>query len=167
MIQVYTGNGKGKTTAALGLAIRAAGAGLRVYIVQFLKGRPYSELASLKKFRNITLVQCGQRCFIKNKPKPRDLALAKKGLAKIENAIKKKCYHLIILDEVNIAMRMGMLEINEVVAVLKKASAKTEFVLTGRYAPSKIIGIADLVSEIRERKHYYRKDVKARKGIEF
>lgn len=167
MIQVYTGNGKGKTTAALGLAVRGAGAGLRVYIVQFLKGRPYSELRALKKIRNITLVQCGRRCFIKSKPGARDFAMAREGLAKIKNAIEKKCYDLIILDEVNVAMKMGLLQVNEVAGVIKKAPAKTELVLTGRYAPPEVIRIADLVSEIKERKHYYRKGVKARKGIEF
>ncbi len=167
MIQVYTGNGKGKTTAALGLALRAAGAGFRVYIIQFIKGRHYSELNSLKKIGNITLEQCGRGCFIKNKPQPRDFALAKAGLVKVKLAIAQKCYRLIILDEVNVALKLGILEIGEVLNIIKKAPRKTELVLTGRYAPPEILKIADLVSDIREVKHYYQKGVRGRRGMEF
>ena len=167
MIQVYTGNGKGKTTAALGLALRAAGAGLRVYIAQFIKGGCYSELSSLKKIKNITLMQCGRGCFIKNKPGLRDIALAQAGLKKIRQAIAKKSYRLIILDEVNVALKVGLLKIDEVLDIIDKASLKTEFILTGRDALLKILKIADLISDIREVKHYYQKGIKARKGIEF
>ena len=167
MIQVYTGNGKGKTTAALGLALRAAGAGFRVYIIQFIKGRRYSELAALKKIKNITLVQCGRGCFIKDKPQPKDIVLARAGLAKLKQVIAKKCYRLIILDEINVAMKMGLLEIEEVLNIIRKVPRGIELVLTGRYAPPGILKIADLVSDIREAKHYYQKGTKARKGIEF
>ena len=151
----------------MGLALRAAGAGLRVYIAQFIKGKHYSELNVIKKIKNITLVQCGRGCFIKDKPQPQDIVLAQAGLEKVKKAIAKGYYRLIILDEVNVALRLGLLKINDVVAVIKKASRKTEFVLTGRQAPLEILRIADLVSDIRETKHYYRKGIKARRGIEF
>jgi len=167
MIQVYTGNGKGKTTAALGLALRASGAGFWVYITQFLKGKHYSELKALKKIKNIIVVQSGSRCFIKNKPQSKDIALAKAGLTKVERAITQKRYRLIILDEVNIAIKLGILKTEDVLAVIKRAPRKTEFILTGRYAPPAILKIADLISDIRQVKHYYQKGVRARKGIEF
>lgn len=167
MIQVYTGNGKGKTTAALGLALRAAGAGFQVYVAQFIKGRHYSEHKSLKKIKNITLEQCGRGCFIKNQPGPKDIALAKAGLKKVGKAIAQKCYRLIILDEVNLALKLGLLDIEEVLDIIKKAPRKTELVLTGRYASPAILKIADLVSDIREVKHYYQKGIRARRGMEF
>ncbi len=167
MIQVYTGNGKGKTTAALGLALRAAGAGFRVYIIQFIKGRRYSELAALKKIKKITLVQCGRGCFIKDKPQAKDIILAKAGLAKVKQVIAQRRYRLVILDEINVAMKIGLLEIDEVMNILKKSPRNIELVLTGRYAPPAILKIADLISDIRETKHYYQKGVKARRGIEF
>ena len=165
MIQVYTGNGKGKTTAALGLALRAAGAGKKVYIAQFVKGMFYSELKSIRKIKNIKLEQFGRTCFIKKRPTKRDLELAVCGLEAVKKALKKD-YGLIILDEINIALKLGLLDLNEVLKIIKKCPVKIELVLTGRGAPAEIIKIADLVSEIKEIKHYFNKGVKARKGIE-
>lgn len=167
MIQVYTGNGKGKTTAALGLALRAAGAGFKVYIAQFIKGKRYSELDAIKKISNITLVQCGRACFIKNKPRPRDFVLAQAGLEKVKKALARKCYRIIILDEVNIALKLGLLMIEDVIGIIKSAPSATELILTGRYAPPEICKIADLISDIREVKHHYQKGARARRGIEF
>lgn len=167
MIQVYTGNGKGKTTAAFGLALRAAGAGLNVYIGQFAKGRSYSEIKVLKKIKNIRIEQFGRRCFIKTKPDKQDIKLACAGLEKIKRLILNSEYRLIILDEINIALKFKLISLREVLAILKNASANTEIVLTGRYACSEILKIADLVSEIKEKKHYYNKGVRARRGIEF
>lgn len=166
MIQVYTGNGKGKTTAALGLALRAAGAGKKVYIAQFVKGRKYSELKTLKKIKNIKLERFGRACFIKRNPCAKDYALARCGLAAVKKALKKK-YGLIILDEINIALGLNLLDLKDVLEVIRKAPAKTELILTGRGAPAEIIKIADLVSEIKEVKHYFTKGVKGRKGIEY
>lgn len=167
MIQVYTGNGKGKTTAALGLAIRAQAAGYKVYICQFLKGRDYGELHSLKKLKNIKVEQFGRRCFIKGKPAQEDLALAKRALAKIKKALVAKSYQMIIMDEANVALRLGLINLNELVSLLKSAPSRLELVLTGRSAHPAIIKLADLISEIKDVKHYYAKGVKARKGIEF
>lgn len=166
MIQVYTGNGKGKTTAALGLALRAAGAGKKVYIAQFVKGRRYSELNSLKKLKNITLEQFGRTCFIRKSPCNKDIKLAICGLNAVKKALKKK-YGVIILDEINIALKLGLLDLNEVLKLIKKCPARIELILTGRQACPEIIKLADLVSDIKEVKHYFQKGVKGRRGIEF
>lgn len=167
MIQVYTGNGKGKTTAALGLALRAAGAGLKVYICQFIKGKEYCELLALKKFKNIKIEQFGAGCFIRKAPAQKDIALAKKALERIGKIIKDKKYAVIILDEINVALRLKLVKLKDVICILEKTPAKTELILTGRNAHPQILKLADLVSEIKEVKHYFRKGVKARKGIEF
>ncbi|MFA5724974.1 MAG: cob(I)yrinic acid a,c-diamide adenosyltransferase [Candidatus Omnitrophota bacterium] len=167
MIQVYTGNGKGKTTAALGLALRAAGAGFKVYLGQFLKGRYYCELASLRKLKSIKVEQFGAACFLRRAPQKKDLDLAKKGLAAARKAINSRRYGLIVLDEINVALKLGLLSLPEVLALIKKTPRKVELVLTGRSAHPAIIKIADLVSEVKERKHYYKKGIRGRKGIEF
>lgn len=167
MIQVYTGCGKGKTTAAFGLALRAAGAGFCVYICQFAKGCYYSELSALKKIRNIKIEQFGRSSFIRGRPKKKDMELASEGLRRAEEAILNKKFRLVVLDEINIALKLGLLSIKEVLRILKSAPVNKEIVLTGRYAPSQIVRVADLVSRIEEVKHYYRKGVRARKGIEF
>ncbi|MDD2927563.1 MAG: cob(I)yrinic acid a,c-diamide adenosyltransferase [Candidatus Omnitrophica bacterium] len=167
MIQVYTGNGKGKTTAALGLALRAAGAGFKVYLGQFLKKGHYSEIASLKKLKNIKVEQFGVTYFTRCALQRKDVELAKKGLTAAKRAINSRRYALIVLDEINVALRLGLLSLPAVLAVIKKTPKKIELVLTGRSAHPAIIKIADLVSEVKERKHYYKKSVKARKGIEF
>jgi cob(I)alamin adenosyltransferase len=167
LIQVYTGNGKGKTTAALGLALRASGAGLKVYIMQFAKGKRYSEMVSLKKIKNIQLEQCGGSCFITRAPSKKDLALARAGFKKAREAIARQLYDMVILDEINIAVKLKILKLTDIIALLKEVPEKVEVVLTGRYAHPRIIRLSDLTSEIREVKHYFRKNIPARKGIEF
>ena len=167
MIQVYTGDGKGKTTAALGLAVRAVGAGLKVYIGQFLKAGTYSEVELLKKIKNITLEQFGRESFIWDVPAVEDIWLAREGLAKVKGIVSKAKYDVIILDEINVALNLKLLELEEVVSVIKEAAKRSEVILTGRAAPAAIVKIADLVSEIKDKKHYFNKGIKARKGIEF
>ena len=167
MIQVYTGRGKGKTTASLGLAVRAAGAGLKVYIGQFLKGRFYSELTSLKKIKNIKVEQLGNSCFIKKAPSAKDVLLAKKGLEKIKKLIYSRAYDMVILDEINIAIKLKLLKVGEVITLLKNTPRGLEVILTGRDTHPKILKLADLVSDIKEVKHYFKKGVKGRRGIEF
>ncbi len=167
MIQIYTGDGKGKTTAALGLALRASGAGLKVYIGQFIKGKAYSELKSLKKIPQVKIEQYGSGCFLKYKPKQKDIDLASRGLEQIRKIITQKKYKLVILDEINVALHFGLLHVDQIVDLLKATPKNIELVLTGRQVPSELIKLADLVSEIKEIKHYYRKGKKARKGIEF
>lgn len=167
MIQVYTGNGKGKTTAAFGLALRAAGAGLNVYIGQFAKGRSCSEHKALRKIKNIKLEQFGGECFIRDKPRPMDVEFARQGMEKIKKIIACRNYQVIILDEINIALKFKLVPLKEVLDLIRLTPKNIELVLTGRYAPARLIAAANLVSRIKEVKHYYTKGVKARRGIEF
>ena len=166
MIQVYTGCGKGKTTAAIGLAVRAAGAGLNVYIAQFTKGRKCSELKSLKRLKNIKVEQFGACHFIR-KITPKDITHAQRGLAAVKKIIRAKNHDVIILDEINVALELGLIAIKDVVEIMKKIPSQTELVLTGRNAPDEVLHYADLISEINEVKHYFKIGIKARKGIEF
>lgn len=167
MIQVYTGNGKGKTTAALGLALRASGAGLKVYLCQFLKGKDYCELRSLRKFKNIKVEQFGTKCFIRHLPSQEDIKLARAGLRAAKKAIRDKSYSLVILDEINNALKFKLIDLEDLLGLIKITPAQIELVLTGRNAHPQIIKAADLVSEIKEKKHYFKKGIRARRGIEF
>jgi cob(I)alamin adenosyltransferase len=167
MIQVYTGNGKGKTTAAFGLALRAAGSGQNVYIGQFAKGRCYHEIKALKKIRNIKIEQFGRGCFIKRSPEKIDVQMARAGLIRLNEVIGKKKHQLVILDEINIAVKLGLIPLNDLLKLINNTPKKIELVFTGRYAHPQIIKLADLVSQIKEVKHYYAKGIKGRPGIEF
>lgn len=167
MIQVYTGDGKGKTTAGLGLAIRAAGAGKKVYIAQFVKGRECSESNVLKKIKNIKIEQFGSGYFIKGKPRRKDIEAAGAGFKKIIGILKKNKFDVIILDEINVAMDLKLLDCHDVLKLIKNTSKKIELILTGRNAPREILKCADLVSRIKEIKHYFKSGLKARKGIEY
>jgi len=166
-IQVYTGNGKGKTTAALGLSIRAAGAGLKVFIAQFIKMGEYSEIKTLKRFSDfITIEQYGLGRFIKGKPSSEDIQAAGKGLERIENIIDSRDYHVVILEEANVAVTCGLFSVENLLKIIDKKPDDVEIVITGRNARPEIIDRADLVTEMKEIKHYYHKGVKARVGIE-
>jgi cob(I)alamin adenosyltransferase len=167
VIQVYTGNGKGKTTAALGLTLRAAGAGKKVYICQFLKGKYYGELRSLKKFKDIKVEQFGAKCFIRRLPRQEDIKLAQSGLRAAKKAILEKKYSLVVLDEINVALKLKLIGLKDVLGLIKCLPKKKELILTGRSAHPKIIKAADLVSEIKEIKHYFKNGIYARRGIEF
>lgn len=166
-IHLYTGNGKGKTTAAIGLAVRAAGAGKRVFIAQFVKGMHYAELDSLKRFPEIEIKQFGLDCFIKQKPTEKDIEAARTGLNEVTAAIGNNSYNIVILDEICIALFYNLFGVDEVLSLLKNKPEQMEIVLTGRYAPNELIEISDLVTEMKEIKHYYTSGIQARKGIEF
>ncbi|MBN1387000.1 MAG: cob(I)yrinic acid a,c-diamide adenosyltransferase [Bacteroidales bacterium] len=167
-IQVYTGNGKGKTTAAFGLALRAAGAGKKVFIAQFVKGRKYSETEALTRtFPDIIVKQYGRGCFIIKEPEEEDIKAARRGLAEVERIIMEGKYNIIVLDEANIAIYYKLFSADELIDILKKKKEETEIIVTGRYAPRELTDIADLVTEMKEVKHYYQSGVKARKGIEY
>lgn len=166
-IHLYTGNGKGKTTAAIGLAIRAAGAGKRVFIAQFVKGMHYSELDALKRFPEIEIRQYGLDCFIKNEPTQKDIDAARAGLAEVVKIIAENRFDILILDEICIALYYHLFEEEEIIDLLKTKPEEMEVVLTGRYAPDALFEIADLVTEMKEIKHYYNNGVAAREGIEF
>ncbi|HUU37087.1 MAG TPA: cob(I)yrinic acid a,c-diamide adenosyltransferase [Candidatus Desulfaltia sp.] len=168
-IQVYTGNGKGKTTAALGLALRAAGCGLRSYIGQFLKGQAYGELAAVRKLApSITIKQFGRKGFVHvtENPDEEDIQRARTGLEKCRRAMLSGRYALVILDEVNVALHFRLLSVKDVLGLLNQKPADVEVILTGRYAPPALLRRADLVTEMKEKKHYYARGVRARTGIE-
>lgn len=168
-IQVYTGNGKGKTTAALGLALRAAGHKLRVLIIQFLKGGEiYGEQKLARKLSpHLRIIPVGRESFVNRKnPDPIDVELAKKGWRLAKEAIGSRRYQLVILDEINVAVKYGLIPLKELMAVMKKKPRDVELVLTGRWANAEVMALADLVTEMREVKHYYRKGIDSRLGIE-
>ena len=168
-VQVYTGGGKGKTTAALGLALRAAGYGLKTYIGQFLKGHNYGELSSVKKLSPyIKVEQFGRKGFIHvtENPDEEDFQRAKKGLEKCSKAMKSQKYQIIVLDEINVAVYFKLLTERQVHQFLDEKPEGIEVILTGRYAPESFLKRADLVTEMKEIKHYYKKGVQAREGIE-
>lgn len=166
-VHIYTGNGKGKTTAAFGLALRAICAGKKVYIGQFIKGMKYSELDAVKYLPNLVIEQYGRNCFIKNQPTQQDIDLAQSGLKKITEVIISGKYDIVILDEINVAIYYKLVEASQVIDIIKNRPVNVEIVLTGRYAPQELIDIADLVTNMQEVKHYYQKGVMAREGIEF
>lgn len=167
-VQVYTGNGKGKTTAAIGLAVRAAGAGLKVFIGQFIKMGDYSEIKALKeRFSDlITLEQFGTGGFIKEKVSPEHIRAAGKGLKRIKELMISGKYDVVICDEVNVAVSLGLLSVEDLLELMALKPENIEMVFTGRGADPKMIEAADLVTEMTEIKHYYKKDVNARTGIE-
>ena len=166
-IQVYTGNGKGKTTAALGLALRGAGAGLKTYIAQFMKGVHYSELEALKRFDDlITLRQFGRDSFVHEKPDQEDIDLATTGFQEASHALISGEYDIVILDEANVAVYFRILTIEQLMSLIDDKPDHVELVITGRYAPEQVIERADLVTEMRDVKHYYDQGVAARAGIE-
>ncbi|MBR9683589.1 cob(I)yrinic acid a,c-diamide adenosyltransferase [Candidatus Woesearchaeota archaeon] len=199
-IHVYTGDGKGKTTAALGIALRAIGQGLKVFIIQFMKGGAYTgEFISAKSFLpNLEIIQFGRPCLKEQKQlQLKNISLdnprfnfvreeiecgdcrycflnddiqkdyVEKAFKKAYEIINQDQHHLVILDEINLALSYGFLETERVLALLKNKSLSTELILTGRNAPSKLIEAADLVTEMKMHKHYYNKGIPARKGIEY
>lgn len=167
-IQVYTGDGKGKTTAALGLAVRALGAGKKVFFAQFVKGRIYSEIEAVNRYLpDITVRQYGLDCFIFRNPTEQDVDAARKGFKEVSAIIQSGEYEVVVLDEANIALFYHLFTAEELIDVLQSRPDNVEIIITGRYAPAEIINIADLVTEMKEVKHYYQKGIKARKGIEF
>ena len=168
-IQVYTVNGKGKTTAALGLALRAAGRGFRTYIAQFLKGRPTGEIEAAKRLAPlIRIEQFGRQGFItiKEGPGDEDRERAAAGLARAREAMLSGEYRIVVLDEVSTAVHFKILPERDVLNLIDRRPAGVELVLTGRYAPASFIERADLVTEMTSVKHYFDRGVKAREGIE-
>jgi cob(I)alamin adenosyltransferase len=169
LIQVYTGEGKGKTTAALGLALRAAGHGLQVHIVQFLKGRPdRGERKALQHQPNITLVAFGRPRFVNcDNPDPEDVRLAQEAVRHCLDILSGQRYDVVILDEINVALRCGVISLDQVLALLDAKPPHVELVLTGRDAHPTIIERAHLVTEMRAIKHPYEHGVASRQGIEY
>lgn len=165
-IQVYTGNGKGKTTAALGISLRAVCANKKVCFAQFVKGMRYSELEAAKYLPNFEIIQFGRDCFIYNNPTVEDIELAREGLKRCREILKSGDYNLVVLDEINVALFYKLFPLEEVLEMLDQKAPNVEVILTGRYALQEIIDRADLVTEMKEIKHYYKIGVPARIGIE-
>lgn len=166
-VHIYTGNGKGKTTASLGLSVRAALAGKKVFFGQFIKGMDYSELRLSNYIPNIEIHQFGRDCFIYNDPTDEDIKEARKGLNICKEVLKSGKYDLVVLDELNIALYYKLFTVDEAIEIIKNRKSSVEVVITGRYAPKELTELADLVTEMKEIKHYYTKGIMARKGIEF
>jgi cob(I)alamin adenosyltransferase len=169
LVQVYTGNGKGKTTAAFGQALRAVGQGFRVCVIQFMKGRKYGEfLAAEHYLPNLTVRISGLDSFVmRDNPAPLDIELAKQGLALAREAVASGDYEMVILDEINVAVDFKLIPVAAVIDLIQTRPPAVDLSLTGRYAPPEIIALADTVSEIREVKHHYNAGIKDRAGIEY
>ncbi|MBN1630148.1 MAG: cob(I)yrinic acid a,c-diamide adenosyltransferase [Thermoleophilia bacterium] len=166
-VQIYTGDGKGKTTAAIGLAVRAAGAGLRVYIAQFIKMGAYSEIRALDRFADtIVCHQYGAGRWIRGKSSDEDYLLARDGFARVRGVVMSGEYQVVILDEIIMAIWLKILTVEDLVVLIEAKPQHVELILTGRRADPRLIEHADLVTEMHEVKHYYRQGVYARDGIE-
>ena len=166
-VHVYTGDGKGKTTAALGLSLRAAGAGLRVLIAQFIKADEYSEIKALKRFSDlITVEQFGLGGFIGGNPSPGDIEAAQKGVARIKEIISADKYDVVVLDEANIAVKYKLISEQDLLGIIAAKSENLELVITGRDAAAKVMDQADLITQMKAVKHYFQNGVEARVGIE-
>lgn len=168
LIQIYTGDGKGKTTAALGVALRAIGHGLRVYMIQFMKGDiDYGEIKAVKKLENFEIIQFGRPDFVnRENPENIDIKLANEALAHAREVMRKREYDILILDEINVAVNFGLIEVQDVLNILNSKPENMELILTGRYAPPEILEKSDLITEMKCIKHPHDKGVVAREGIE-
>ena len=169
MVEIFTGNGKGKTSAALGTVLRALGHGLRVHIVYFMKGNyPYGEQKVLSQLPNVSLSKFGQDYFIDPANiKEEEREQARQALEEAYQALTSGKYDLIVLDEVNLAAAWGLVEVEDIVELIQERPEEVELILTGRYADNKLIELADLVTEMVEIKHPYRKGILSRKGIDY
>ncbi len=166
-VQVYTGNGKGKTTAAIGLAIRALGAGWRVFFGQFLKTGEYSEHKALAKFSDhLTIKTYGRNVFIKGEPEEEDRRLAQEAIKELAEITTSGRYRLVVLDEANVAVHYGLITVDQILDLVDGKAEGVELLITGRYAHTRLIERADLVTEMREVKHYYDQGTTARVGVE-
>ncbi len=166
-VQIYTGDGKGKTTAALGLALRAAGAGYKVFIGQFIKAGDYSEIKALERFPDlITLEQFGIGRFVDGKPSRGDIAAARAGLVRIKEIMESGQYKVIIMEEANVAAKYGLFSVSDLLKLIIEKPHGVELVITGRGASPRLIEAADLVTEMKMVKHYFQKGIRARIGIE-
>lgn len=166
-IHIYTGNGKGKTTAALGLSLRAICAGKKVYFGQFVKGMDYSELKAPEYLPGFEIQQFGRDCFIYNDPTEEDRVAARKGLEAFRTILTEGQHDLVVMDELNIALYYKLFSVEDAIRTINCRAQHQELIITGRYAPQELLDLADLITEMKEIKHYYQKNLEARKGIEF
>jgi len=169
LVIVITGNGKGKTTSAFGQALRAVGQGYKVFMMQFMKGRDYGEyLAAEKYLPRFTIRRSGLDSFVmRDNPAPLDIELARQGFETAKKAAASGRYNMIILDEINVALDFKLIPLQDVVDLIENRPPDVDLILTGRYAPKKILQLADTVSEVKEIKHHYAAGIKDRAGIEY
>ena len=169
LVQVYTGNGKGKTSAAFGAALRAVGRGLKVYVIQFIKGGfDYGELYSIKSLPNLKLAAFGRGRFItETRPPEEDIKLTREGFELARKVVSSGEYDMVVLDEINVALHLKMISADDVIQLVRNKPKHVELILTGRNAPAEIVEVADLVTEMKEIKHPYADGVPPRKGIEY
>lgn len=169
LVQVFTGDGKGKTSAALGVVMRCLGHGMRAHITFFMKGEfPYGEQKTLARLPNVTFGRFGHLEFVDpNNVKPEEKEQAREALSDARKAVMSGEYDLVVLDEVNVATAWGLIDVEDVVALVKERPERTEIILTGRHADERIVQLADLVTEMREVKHPFRKGMASRKGMDY
>ena len=169
LVQIFTGNGKGKTTAALGTILRATGHGKRIFVVFFMKGEfPYGERTALLRLPNVEVASFGSMDFCNPQAiKPEETAQAKQALAAVREAMLSGRYDIVVMDEVDVAVAFNLITVDDVVALIKDKPAQVELILTGRYADDKLIEMADLVTEMVKIKHPLDRGIKARQGIEY
>lgn len=169
IVYVITGDGKGKTTAALGLSLRVIGHGGRVFFAQFMKGRAYGEVKAARDcLPTLEIAQYGRDEFVrKGNPDPEDVKLAQKGLEAVRMAMDSLKYDLVVLDEINVAIDFGLVSLSAVLELVRSRPAGLDLVLTGRNAPPELIEAADTVSEVKEIKHHFRQGLKGRAGMEY
>ena len=169
IVMVLTGDGKGKTTSALGQALRAVGHGFKVYMVQFMKGRKYGEVLAAEKYLpGLTVEQFGLDSFVmRDNPAPVDIELAQEGLERAQEIVASNTYDMVILDEINVALDFKLVSLASVLELIKNKPMGLTLLLTGRYAAPEIVEIADMVSEVKEIKHHYAAGIKDRAGIEY
>lgn len=168
IVMLFTGNGKGKTTASLGAGLRAAGHGETVCMIQFMKGRLYGELAAVDKIEGFTIEQYGRDEFVDpEKPEEIDIELAEKGWRRAVEIVESDSVQMLILDEINIAVAFGLIRAGDVAELIGRRPEHMDIIMTGRYAPDELLKLADTVTEMREVKHHYNSGVQSRKGIEY
>ncbi|HBJ74790.1 MAG TPA: cob(I)yrinic acid a,c-diamide adenosyltransferase [Syntrophaceae bacterium] len=169
LVIVITGNGKGKTTAAFGQALRAVGQGYRVFIMQFMKGRDYGEFVAAEKYLpRLTIRRSGLDSFVmRDNPAPVDIELARQGFESAKKAVASGKYQMVILDEINVAVDFKLIALEDVIALIKNKPPALDLILTGRYAAKAVVKLADTVSEVKEIKHHYAAGIKDRAGIEY
>lgn len=169
LVIVITGNGKGKTTSAFGQALRAAGHGYKVFIMQFMKGRDYGEYKAARKYLpDITIRRSGLDSFVmRDNPAAVDIELARRGFELVKKAVASGKYNMMILDEINVAVDFKLIPLQELIDLIKSKPPALDLILTGRYAPKEILKLADTVSEVKEIRHHYAAGIKDRAGIEY
>ncbi len=166
-VQVFTGDGKGKTTTAIGLTLRAVGAGFKIFFAQFVKQGEYSEIKAFRRFSDqITVEQFGLEKFTDKDPHPDDIIAAQNGLERVRSIMAENTYDMMVLDEITVAVKLGLIAANDLLGLIVNKPRRLELIITGRYASPRIIENADVVTQMKAHKHYYDSGVKARVGIE-